>query len=154
MVALRWDLPANGGHDDLFLRLGGWVHRCDSYYFALEAENGVRVNAGAVAKVMQVLLRQWRDCVRQLVDGAFVYLPYDFSDQSTAWLQVERMGTQLEVTAGWSSQEGYAFLPSESSGVQPIDWRKIADAPVVTTTVEAWDRAIMHSSAELERITA
>jgi hypothetical protein len=150
VVALSWDRPATGGHDDLSLRLGGWTHRCDSYYFAIEAED-VGPGTAAVVKVIQALLRHWRDRVLQLTDGAVVYLPYDFSDQCTAWLRVQRTGTQVEVQAGWSSVEGYSFVPSDFSAVQPNDWRKIADAPVVATSMEEWERAVTHSSAALRR---
>jgi hypothetical protein len=61
---------------------------------------------------------------------------------------VDRSGTQLKVQAGWSSIEGWSFNPSDFSAVQPNDWKKIDDAPVVETTVAEWDRAVVHSSAE------
>jgi hypothetical protein len=150
VVAFCWDRVATGGHNDLMLRLGGWSYRCDSYYFAMEAENdGPRVDAGRVAKVMLALLRQWRDRVLQLADSAIVYLPYDFSDQGTCWLRVQRLAAQLEITAGWSSIEGYSFNPSDFSQIQPSDWQKIADAPVVITTLEEWVRAVTDSGARL-----
>jgi hypothetical protein len=150
VVAFCWDRPATGGHDDLLLRLGGWSQRCDSYYFAIEAEDdGPGVDAGRVAKVMLALLRQWRDRVLQLADSAIVYLPYDFSDQCTGWLRVQRSGAQLEITVGWSSIEGYSFNPSDFSRIQPSDWQKIADAPVVMTTLEEWFRAVTDSGVKL-----
>jgi hypothetical protein len=150
VVALTWERPGTGGHKDLWLRLGDWTHCCDSYYFGIEAED-IGPGAAAVVKVMQALLRQWRERVLQLADGAVVYLPYDFSDQCTAWLRVQRSATQLEVQAGWSLVAGYSFNPSDFSEVQPHDWKKIAEAPIVVTTMEEWDRAVTHSSAALRR---
>ena len=150
VVAFCWDRVGNGGHDDLSLRLGRWVHRCDSYYFAIEAAGaGPELGAARVAKVMLALLRQWRDRVLQLADGALVYLPFDFSDQCTCWLRVQRSGSQLEIAAGWSSIEGYSFPPSDFSQIQPSDWRQIAEAPIVSTTVEEWARAVTDSGAKL-----
>lgn len=150
VVAFWWDRPATGGHDDLVLKLDGWVHRCDSYYFAIEAENdGPGMGARRVAKVMLALLKQWRDRVLQLADGAIVYLPYDFSDQGTGWLRVQRSGLQLEITAGWSSIEGYSFSPSDFSQIQPSDWQNSTDAPVMVITLEEWVRAVTDSGARL-----
>src|SRR5579884_3926686 len=103
--------------------------------------------AAAVVKVMQALLRQWQERVELLADGSAVYLPYDFSDQCTAWLRVERDRTQLKIQAGWSSLQGWSFNPSNFSAVQPSDWKKIVEAPTVETTLEEWDRAVTHSSA-------
>jgi hypothetical protein len=126
VVALRWERPGTGGHRDLSLRLADWTHCCDSYYFAIEAEDA-GPGPASVARVIQALLRQWKERVLQLADGDVVHLPFDFSDQCTAWLRVQRSGEQLELQAGWSSLEGYL------------------------TTREEWDRAVTHSSAALRR---
>jgi hypothetical protein len=51
MLALRWDRPGTGGHNDVALRLDAWTHRFDSYYLALDqgiAGSGVSHVAAAM----------------------------------------------------------------------------------------------------------
>jgi hypothetical protein len=156
VVAFIWDRPATGGHKDLVLRVGTWIHRIDSYYFALKAEE-IGPGSAAVVQVLQTLLSQWKERVRQLADGGVVYLPYDFSDQYIAWLRVQRSCSQLDVQVGWSSDFGHWFLTKDFSAARPSDWKQTGwklfeGLPPVVTTLEAWDRAITLSSEVLERV--
>lgn len=78
-------------HDDVVLRFGTVEKLCDSYYFALDDD--LRSDDTSPAKVRLViaeLLRQWHNDVAALEVGNTAYLPYDLSDQYSAWLRVER----------------------------------------------------------------
>jgi hypothetical protein len=107
VLALQWERPATGGHADLTMRLGDWIHTCDSYFFAIDDERTNTVlTAASVARVIQKLLRQWMERVTQLGDNDLTYLPFDFSDQCSAWLRVKRSGDRIEVQPGWSQLAG------------------------------------------------
>jgi hypothetical protein len=103
-------------HDDLVLRLGDLVWRCDSYYLAID--RGLlpeQEDARKIRAVLRVLLQSWRLAIESLASGATAYLPYDFSDQCTAWLACEREGRDLLVRHGWADVEGWSISPSEPS---------------------------------------
>jgi len=110
----RFTFEDNGtAHDDLLLRLGDSVWRCDSYYLALD--DGVLADeedAPKVRAVLRALLEKWRAAIGQLANGGTAYLPYDFSDQCTAWLACELNGRDLLVRHGWADVEGWTMSPS------------------------------------------
>ncbi|MEV3950889.1 hypothetical protein ACIPJG_03200 [Streptomyces halstedii] len=121
-VALHFDrVRTKGSHDDLRLRMGRYEQRCDSYYFALDDSPIV---PGGLGLRLSRLLEQWNSQVAGLGGGGgTVYLPYDFSDQCTAWLRVTSAdGETAEVQAGWSLIEAW--------GIHPSDYR--STAPAVT----------------------
>jgi hypothetical protein len=100
-------------HDDLVLRLGDEHWRCDSYYLLLD--RGMlpdQEDAGKVRAVLRRLLEQWHACVASLGDRETCYLPYDFSDEYTAWLRCEAAGADLRIQRGWAEINGYTFFPS------------------------------------------
>jgi hypothetical protein len=107
-VALeRRDSP----HGDLFIVVGSWVHRGDSYYFLLD--DHAAQPPSAVASII-AMLRQWERSIRAAEVGRPFYLPYDFSDQSTGWLRcLLAEEDSIELTPGWSRVEGHAFFPSD-----------------------------------------
>ena len=60
------------------------------------------------------LLEQWVQQLERLTEGATAFLPYSFSDQCTAWLQVTTAnGRRALVQVGWSSLEGWKINPSD-----------------------------------------
>lgn len=116
---LHFTFEDNGTtHDDLLLTLGDSVWRCDSYYLALD--DGVLADeedARKVRAVLRALLEKWREAIAELADGVTAYLPYDFSDQCTAWLACERNGRDLLVRHGWANVEGWTMTPSTPSSL-------------------------------------
>ena len=85
---------------------------------------------GFVRDVRVVLVRpleQWRDDVNVLSSGEGTFLRYDFDDQSTGWLQVTALNSEmfevLPVTSplsGWfSDPSSYAEARRESGPRQP-----------------------------------
>ncbi|MFE4650499.1 hypothetical protein [Streptomyces sp. NPDC056707] len=71
--------------------------------------------------------------------GGTVYLPYDFSDQCTAWLRVSSSdGQTAEVQAGWSLIEGWGIYPSDylSPARVVADFDPISGAQVVCSLID------------------
>ncbi|MGW6584808.1 hypothetical protein [Streptomyces globisporus] len=121
-VELHFDrVRTKGSHDDLRLRIDSYEHRCDSYYFALDDSPIV---PGGLGSKLSRLLEQWILQIDSLRDGGgTAYLPYDFSDQCTAWLRVTSNDGQVAVVqAGWSPIEGWRIYPSDY----------LSEAPAVT----------------------
>ncbi|MFK0235942.1 hypothetical protein [Streptomyces vinaceus] len=120
------DLPLNfertstrGDHSDLRLSIATHRHVCDSYYFAID-ESPAAAGAGLGTKLGR-LLEQWNEQVSDLMgSGGTAYLPYDFSDQCTAWLRVSSPDGQAAlVQAGWSRIEAWGIEPSNYATTAP-----------------------------------
>ncbi|MEU7018667.1 hypothetical protein [Streptomyces sp. NPDC046385] len=132
-IALRLDqLTEKGIHRNLCLRLGAYRHVCDSYYLDIDESPTASPDLGAA---LARLLDQWRSQAEELREkGGTAYLPYDFSDQCTAWLRVSSTdGRNAEVQAGWSLLEGYRIVPSDYVATSP----EITDFdPIVNARIE------------------
>jgi hypothetical protein len=116
-------------HGDLVLRLGTYRHTSDSYYLAVDHSP----TAGATVEENLVrLLDQWIQQLRQLTPGGTAFLPFDFSDQCTAWLRVDCSDAdRAAVQAGWSAIEGWRILPSSfTDAAEPEDF-----APITNTVI-------------------
>ncbi|MDQ8706657.1 hypothetical protein RCO28_29905 [Streptomyces sp. LHD-70] len=131
-VALRFErISPEGDHRDLRLHIGAHRHTCDSYYLAIdESPTAVQHLGSGLAR----LLDQWMEQVDELRGtGGIAYLPYDFSDQCTAWLRVSSAdGGTADVQAGWSLVEGYGFDPSNYRATAPeiTDFEPISNAQI------------------------
>ena len=137
-VALHSDrVRTRESHNDLRLRIGPYQHRCDSYYLALDDSPTV---PGGLGPRLSRLLEQWSSQVASLRDGGgTVYLPYDFSDQCTAWLRVSSSdGQTAQVQAGWSLIEGWGIYPSDYLSTAPAvaDFDPIDGAQVVCSLID------------------
>ncbi|MCT4356294.1 hypothetical protein M5362_24510 [Streptomyces sp. Je 1-79] len=131
-VPLRFErLTKKGDHKDLWLRLGSYRHACDSYYLAIDESPTASRHLGAS---LARLLEQWKNQVDELKGtGGTAYLPYDFSDQCTAWLRVTSTdGSTAEVHAGWSLVEAWGIEPSNYAATAPEikDFDPIANARI------------------------
>lgn len=112
-LSLRFE-DNDTAHKDIFLTFAGRVWVCDSYYLHLDSHMLPKEGGpDKVRAVLHRLLGQWLSGVENLQEGATVYLPYDFSDQYTAWLRCVRVGKIVEVCRGWAEEEGYSIFPSE-----------------------------------------
>ncbi len=150
-LSLRFT-PNGRGHDDVELHLGGHSWVCDSYYFAIDSNLlPRREDVPKVKAVLRRLLEQWIAAIQNLPDAGVAFLPYDFSDQYTAWLSCKRTGGQVEVCRGWAPVEGWSLSPSDV-GSRLSDLRGFTpDGPTVRTTIEALADAIRRSMADLKR---
>jgi hypothetical protein len=83
-------------HDDIQLQLENETWTCDSYYFALD--RNVQEDDESTTKVKAVLsklLEQWLTVATDLPDAGTAFLPFDFSDQCTAWVRCQRLGDEM-----------------------------------------------------------
>ncbi|WP_392891847.1 hypothetical protein [Streptomyces sp. LN699] len=137
-VALHFDrVRTRGDHKDLRLRIGSHQHRCDSYYLAID--DSATAPGGLGARLAR-LLEQWGAQIIGLKDaGGTAYLPYDFSDQCTAWLRVSSAdGQTAQVQAGWSLIEAWGIVPSSylATAAKVEDFDPIASARIECTLTE------------------
>ena len=101
-------------HNDLVLRIGDSAWRGDSYYLAMDQYAGDDdEDAPKVRKVLRALLEKWKTAIEELTNGATAYLPYDFSDECTAWLACELIEGELLIRHGWADVEGWSIMPSD-----------------------------------------
>ena len=79
-------------------------------------------DAEKVTLVLTRLLSQWLSDVESMAPGDTTYLPYEFDDQCSGWLQVTAAEDgNLDVLPVWSVLEGWAFIPSAyASGQQAV----------------------------------
>jgi len=135
-VSLRYE-NNDRFHDDLLLRVGERMWRCDTYYLLLDrAMLPDREDDAKVRAVLARLLEQWRAAVAALDDGGGCFLPYDFSDEYTGWLRCEAAaGEMLTLQRGWSRVAGYAIMPSnvDEAMIRELpDFQPDGDAVAVT----------------------
>lgn len=58
---------------------------------------------------LQRLMREWLSILQSLQIGELVWLPFDFSDETTRWLAVHRTGAEAAVVFGWAPVEGWVI---------------------------------------------
>ena len=113
-MELSLDYRRNGtGHKDIFLHFAGKTWIADSYY--LGDDNGLPEDSAPAPhtqNVLRGLLQQWAIPVDGLNPPGVAYLPYDFSDQYTAWLRCVRSEEEVAVCWGWAEVEAWSFSPS------------------------------------------
>lgn len=144
-LSLRWDSSRRTSHDDLFLDVGEQTYRCDSYYMAIEEER-------PTVAVLEAVLAQWLRALDALADGATCFWPYDWSDEYTGWVRVDRAGEALTLLAGWSPQPaGYELSPCDYGTLQPSDWRPRDGSSPVRISIEECASAIRDSVRRLPR---
>ncbi len=147
-LSLRYE--DNGtAHNDLTLRFGGQIWVCDSYYFALD--RNVRPDdesPGKVKAVLTKLLEQWLAAASNLPDSGATFLPYDFSDQYTAWICCQRNGNDVDMSRGWALVEGWSLFPSTvGEYLSNLPGFKV-EGPEIRSSREDLLRAICDSLAE------
>lgn len=152
MFRLTFD-EHGSGHDDLLLTFGDHRLHADSFYLALDEH--IRPGSETPDKareVLRTLLHQWREVVADCPAGETVYLPYDFSDEDTGWLQCRVTADDCEVQPGRSSIEGWRFLPTAWSDLRSnvSDFRPIEG---IEPLVAARDRVLAAIDASISGLT-
>ncbi|MGW2340211.1 hypothetical protein [Streptomyces sp. NPDC001661] len=148
-LALRFERrTTKGAHNDLQLRIASYRHRCDSYYLAIDESPTALRHLGAS---LTRLLAQWLEQVDELrVAGGVAYLPYDFSDQCTAWLRVSSAdGCAADVQAGWSLVEAWGIEPSNYRATAPeiTDFDPIPNAQIECSMSDLMQRLAANREA-------
>ena len=121
-------------HGDMLFRLGDFEHRCDSYYLAIDPTIAKGDESpDKVRNVLAILLEQWLMCIETTIDGETVFLPYEFSDQSTCWLRCDFADGNVRLQPGWSDKEGWSLYPCliMSHTRMLDDFEAIEEAPSV-----------------------
>ncbi|MFM8479552.1 MAG: hypothetical protein ACKOEO_27505 [Planctomycetaceae bacterium] len=103
----------------------GTESRCGECHYL---ETGFTLNADSTTAnepshsqlntAIRQLLREWHRVLSSLEDGGLIWLPFDFSDEITKWLAVQRSGDEATLVFGRAPVEGWA-----------IDPRNLADLP-------------------------
>lgn len=104
----------------------------ESYYLGLQP-NSENHDFRPATGTMQ-LLSEWIRLLSELADGQSLFLPFDFSDEFTRWLNLHREGRNVTIVFGWATVEGWAISPNDLShhafglpGFMP-------DEPLITQT--------------------
>jgi hypothetical protein len=150
-LSLRYE--ENGtAHDDLVLRFSGQTKVCDTYYFALDPNfRPEDASPDKVKATLRMLLEQWLTAATDLPDGGTAFLPYDFSDQYTAWLCCQRNGNEIAVSLGWDEAvEGWSIFPSAiGEYLTQLPSFKV-DGPAIPSSKDDLLQAIRDSLAQAE----
>ena len=107
--------PQGGGHDDITLQLDDYMRIADSYYFAIDwtFERGDE-SPHKAGRCLSQLLKAWIAALETSA-GAYVFLPYDFSDEYTGCLRCKISGESIEIMPGFSTMAGHSVSPSNPS---------------------------------------
>lgn len=80
---------------------------------------------------LRSLLREWQRALQSLADGGLIWLPFDFSDESTRWLAVQRTGDEAALVFGWAPVEGWAINPTNLGDLPRSITGFVPDEPLV-----------------------
>ncbi|MCX7388802.1 MAG: hypothetical protein DWI22_15605 [Planctomycetota bacterium] len=61
------------------------------------------------------LVGEWIRLLIELKDGQQMFVPFDFSDESTRWLTMLRDGRDVTIVFGWAPVEGWLISPRDLS---------------------------------------
>jgi hypothetical protein len=99
--------------NQITVTLGTESRAGESYYLGLEP-NSANHSFRPATGIMQ-LLTEWIRLISELKCGQQLFLPFDFSDEYTRWLNLHRDGRNLIVVFGWATIEGWAISPKDLS---------------------------------------
>jgi hypothetical protein len=85
----------------------------ESYYLGLQP-NSENQEFRPVEGTAQ-LVGEWIRLLIALKDGQQLFLPFDFSDEYTRWLTIQREGRDVTIVLGWATVEGWSISPLDLS---------------------------------------
>ncbi|MFN9719522.1 MAG: hypothetical protein ACK58L_12550 [Planctomycetota bacterium] len=95
------------------VRVGSELRFGESYYLGLQPDRDHDEFRPATGTLQ--LVTEWIRWLSSLSDGQALFLPFDFSDEFTRWIHVDRDGRDLTVVFGWATVEGWAISASDLS---------------------------------------
>ena len=95
------------------VRVGTESRAGECYYLGLQP-NGEYIDFRPVEGTIQ-LLRAWIRLLADLPDGRQLFLPFDFSDEYTRWLTLQRECRHVTIVFGWATVEGWSISPLDLS---------------------------------------
>lgn len=118
-------LPTSEQHDDIRLTFGSSTRTEDSYYFAKDPEfMPGDESVSKTALVLKKLLIQW---LQRLGSSETCYLPCGFSDQHVTWIRCCTAATVVNISLGWSEDEGWQFIPTNVGDREPKSFEEFDD---------------------------
>lgn len=97
--------------DHFVLRVGEEVRRGDLYYLGIDPRT--QDHDCTAADGIRRLLSRWIEVLLESDAGCILYLPFDFSDETTRWLACEKHDQQITTVFGWAPVEGWSITPSD-----------------------------------------
>lgn len=104
----------------------------ESYYLGLQA-NSENHEFLPIEGTMH-LVGEWIRLLTDLKDGQQLFLPFDFSDESTRWLTMLRDGRDVTIVFGWATVEGWSISPRDLSQYAHGLPHFVPDEPLHTQT--------------------
>jgi hypothetical protein len=136
----------------------GSESRCgECYYLSLSESSGdsgagEAASRSALQSGLRGLLQEWIRHLQLLEDGGLLWLPFDFSDEYTRWLAVQRSGDEASLVFGWAPVEGWAINPQDLGELPRHLEGFVPDEPLVVE-VCGWGQ-LQSDVAESERQAA
>jgi hypothetical protein len=133
----------------------GAESRCgECYYLSLSEATGDSGEGEAALRTaleagLRGLLREWLRHLQQLEDGGLLWLPFDFSDEYTRWLAVQRSGAEASLVFGWAPVEGWAIDPQHLGELPRTLEGFVPDEPLVVEVCD-WEQLLGDVSASLQ----
>ncbi len=116
------------------VHLGTESRTGECYYLDLQSGTESVATADGVIGGLRLLLGGWLALLTELADGGQVFLPFDFSDEYTQWMTVQRVGREAAVVFGWASIEGWAISIRDPSTYSVAAAQFQPDDPVYVQT--------------------
>lgn len=138
------------------VRVGTESRAGESYYLGLQP-NREHDDFRPASGTLQ-LVTEWIRLLCELPDGEQLFLPFDFSDEFTRWLHVDRKGRDVTIVFGWATVEGWAISASDLtehahglSGFMPDEplYTQTLYLPKVITDLRA-SQTVLRQQAERE----
>ena len=104
----------------------------ESYYLGLQP-NSENHEFRPIEGTMQ-LVGEWIRLLTELKDGQQLFLPFDFSDEYTRWLTMQRDGRDVTIVFGWATVEGWSISPQDLSQYAHGLPNFVPDEPLHTQT--------------------
>ena len=114
------------------VRVGSESRAGESYYLGLQPASECHEFRPATGTMQ--LVSEWIRLLMELQDGAQLFLPFDFSDEYTRWLTLQREGMDVTIVFGWATVEGWSISPRDLSHYAYELPGFMPDEPLLTQT--------------------
>lgn len=95
------------------VRVGSESRVGESYYLGLQPNRDHDDFRPATGTLQ--LVTEWIHWLSSMSNGEQIFLPFDFSDEFTRWIHVDRIGREITIVFGWAAVEGWAISASDLS---------------------------------------
>lgn len=99
--------------NQIHVQVGNESRAGESYYLGLQPASENHDFRPATGTMQ--LVGEWIRLLSDLKDGQQLFLPFDFSDEFTRWLAINREGLNVTIVFGWATVEGWSIMPNDLS---------------------------------------